>query len=312
MKSTASFNPVLSKMFNSFFVNPLGFIGLHLAPMFDTAEQAATYPVFPVGNFTDVPTLKQRAPGTPFQRSVPNISDDLYGCKNWGHETPVADENRKKYAKQIDADRAAMRRNAHVILFNHEIRVHTLFHSGSIASSSPATKWDDPASDPVADVKAVKQIIRAATGMVPNLLTIPETVKDKLSVHPKIRAIFPNYDGDIGVEQLRIAFGVASLKISGAIQNTAAEGQAASLADLWADDVVLSVSNPGQDLELPNAARTFHWTAAGESGGGDVGSFVETYRDDPIKSDVHRSLHHTDEKITGDGFAYMLTNVLTG
>lgn len=311
MKSSASFNPVLSAMFSAFLADYTGFVGLALAPIFSTAEQAATYPVFPAGNFTDVPVLKQRAPGTGFQRSVPNVSDDLYGCKNYGHETPVADENRRKYAKQIDADRAAMRRNAHVILFNHEVRVHTLFHSGSVASSSPGTKWDDPDSDPIADVKAVAQIIRAATGMRPNLLMIPEVVKDKLSVHPKIRAVFPQYNGDIGVEQLRIAFGIAQIKIAGAVQNTANEGQAATLADLWTDDVVLSVSNQGQDLELPNAARTFHWSAAGESGGGDAGSFVETYRDDTIKSDVHRSLHHTDEKITGSGFAYMLTNVLT-
>jgi hypothetical protein len=311
MKSSASFNPVLSKMFNAFFVDPAGFIGLQLAPLFITAEQAATYPVFPAGNFTDVPVLKQRAPGTGFQRSVPTISDDLYGCKNYGHETPVADENRKKYAKQIDADRAAMRRNAHVILFNHEVRVHTIYHSGAIASSSPATKWDDPESDPVADVKAIKQIIRAATGMTPNLLTIPEIVKDKLSVHPKIRAIFPNYDGDIGVEQLRIAFGIPMLKIAGAVQNTAAEGQVAALGDLWEDDVTLSVSSQGQDLELPNAMRTFLWGAAGESGGGEGGSYIETYRDDTVKSDIHRSLHHTDEKVTGEGFAYMLTDVLT-
>jgi hypothetical protein len=312
MKSSATFNPVLSAMFNQFFVNPAGFVGLRLAPIFTTGEISASYPVFGKANLVNVPTLKVRAPGTPFQRSTGSISDDQYSCRNYGHETPVADEIRKKYAMQIDADRAGMRRNAHTILVNHEQRVASLFGGGGITNSTPSVKWDVYAtSDPLADVKAAKAVIWAQTGLEPNTLTLPKLVADKLALHPKIRAIYPTFNGPITQEMLRAAFEIDKLHIASGVVNTANEGQAISIGAIWGNNVFLSVSNEGQDLELPNAARTFLWNAAGEGGGGEAGSFVETYRDDTIKSDVHRSLHHTDEKLCGADFVYRLNNVLT-
>jgi hypothetical protein len=312
MKSSATFNPVLSALFNQFFVNPAGFVGVRLAPIFTTGEISASYPVFGKANLVNVPTLRVRAPGTPFQRSTGSISDDQYACRNYGHETPVADEIRKKYAMQIDADRAALRRNAHTILVNHEQRVAALLSGGGVANSTPTVKWDVFAtSDPLADVKAAKAVIWSATGLEPNTMTVPKLVADKLSLHPKVRALYPQYNGPITQEMLRVAFEVEKLYIASGVVNTANEGQAISIGSIWANNVILSVSNEGQDLELPNAARTFLWSAPGESGGGEAGSYIETYRDDTIKADVHRSLHSTDEKLCGPDFVYRLSSVLT-
>ncbi|MDR1279340.1 MAG: major capsid protein [Opitutaceae bacterium] len=310
MKSTATFNPVLTALFNGYFVKPEDFVGLKLAPLFRTAEQSATYPVFGRENLLNVPTLRQRAPGTPYQRSVPSISDDKYATKDYGHEVPVADETRKKYAKQIDADRAAIRRNAHTILVNHETRVHDLITGPGVTHrASPATKWDVYAtSDPLADVKAAVRVIDIESGLRPNTLTLSRTVADKLTLHPKIRQLFPTYNGPITEEMLRTAFEIERVLIAGGKTNTAAEGRTMSINYLWGDDVVLSVSDDTQDLEAPNAARTFLWTE--ESGGDVAGSYVETYRDETIKSDVHRTNHHTDEKLTGKDFIYLLEDVL--
>lgn len=311
MKSTATFNPVISSLFNGYFVNPDGFVGLKLAPIFRTGEQSATYPVFDRENFVNVPTLRERAPGTPFQRSVPRISDDKYSTKNYGHETPVADETRKKYAKQIDADRAGIRRNAHTILVNHEIRVHALYTGPSVTHrASPASKWDDyQNSDPIGDVKAARRVIDVEGGLVPNTLTISQTVADRLTLHPKIRQLFPTHNGPVTEQMLQVAFEIQRVLIAGGKVNTAAEGQALNIDYLWGDLAILSVSVDNGDLEEPNAARTFLWTE--ESGGDVAGSFVETYRDETIKSDVHRSYHHTDEKITGKDLIYLLEDVLS-
>lgn len=312
MKSSATFNPVLTAMFNQFVVNAPGFVGLRLAPIFRTGEQSATYTVFPRANHVNVPVLKQRAPGTNFQRSVGEISDDLYACKNYGHETPVADETRRKYAKQIDADRASMRRNANTILVNHERRVNALVNGGGISNSTPGVKWDVFAtSDPIGDVKAAAGIVELESGIRPNLLTIPRLVADKLTQHPKIRALFPTYNGVITEEMLRVAFEIEKVAIAGVVQNSAAEGMATQLGYLWGTNIYLTHSEDTQDLEAPNAFRTFLWDVPGESGGGDVGSYIETYRDDTIKSDVHRSLHHTDEKLTSAAMVYRLNTVLT-
>lgn len=312
MKSSATFNPVLSALFVGFFSNPTGFVGLRVAPLFNTGEISSTYPVFGKKNLVNAPKLKKRAPGTPFQRSTGEISDDNYACSQFGHETPVADETRLKYAKQIDCDRAALRRNANTILVNHEQRVAALYAGGGITNSTPSVKWDVFAtSDPIGDVKAAATVIWINTGLRPNTLTMSQLVADKLSLHPKVRALFPQYNGTISTEMLRVAFEIEKINIAGGVVNSANEGAAVSLASIWGNNVILSVSNEGQDLELPNAARTFLWAAPGQSGGGDVSSFIETYRDDTIKSDVHRSLHSTDEKLCGADFVYRLNNVLT-
>jgi hypothetical protein len=311
MKTTATFNRVLTSVFNAYYASAEGYVGLRLAPLFRTAEQTATYPVFKKENFLNFPRLRQRAPGTPFQRSTAGISDDMYSCRNYGHETPVADEDRKKYASILDADKSAISRNAEVILINHELRVRDKLLESLLPRATPGALWDDYAdSDPIGDVKAAISAVEDACGLRPTTITLSQRIADKLSAHPKIRSYFPTHNGPMTNEMLRVVFGIDRMLIAGAKENTAAEGQPLSVGHLWGKDVFLTVTNEGQNLELPNVARTMLWTAPGESGGGEAGSYIETYRDDSIKSDVHRSLHHTDEKITGADFGYILTGVI--
>lgn len=310
MKSNVSRNPALTATFSKFIAASVGFVGMRLAPIFNAGQQAAFYYVFDRENFLNIPRLQARAPGTPYSRTVMKLSDATFACKNYGHETPVADEERLKYAVAFDADQSAVRRNAHIILFNHEIRVKAIFDSNGVPNSTPAVKWDafaNAASDPVGDVKTAKRVIQVNCGIMPNTLTLSQTVADKLSEHPKIKALFANTDGNVTREQLRKAFEVDHLEIAGSVENIAAEGQALNPAFLWGDNVILAVTNPSQDLQAPNAARTFVW----QGGGGDAGSRVESYREDNVDADIHRSKHHTDERIIGAEMSYRFNAVLT-
>lgn len=313
MKTNATFNRVLTTVFNAYFIDASGYVGTRIAPIFRTGEQSAQYPVFTKETVLNIPKLRKRAPGTPFQRSVAGVSDDRYSCHNYGHETPVADEDRLKYANIFDADKAAARRNAAIILANHEVRVHDGLKASLMPRATPAKKWDayaDADSDPLGDVRAAINSAEDACGLRPNTITLSRRIVDKLSLHPKIRAFFPTLNGTLTAEMLRALFEVDTMLIAGAKENTAAEGQPISVGHIWGKDVFLTVTHEGQDLEKPNAMRTMLWTAPQESGGGEVGSYIESYRDDTIKSDVHRSLHHTDEKVTGVDFGYILENVL--
>lgn len=314
MKSNVTRNPALTATFNKFVASAAGFIGLRLAPIFKTGEQAAFYYVFDRENFLNIPRLAARAPATPYGRTTMKLSDAAYACRNYGHEVPVADEERAKYAVAFDADQAAIRRNAHIILFNHEVRVKTLFDSNGVPNSGVTVKWDDFAdadSDPVGDVKAAKRVIAINCGIEPNTLAMPKLVYDKLTDHPKLKAFYTNTDGPLTREQIRKAFEVDSLEIAGAVENVANEGQALNPAYLWGDNVYLAVVNPSQDMQAPNAARTFQWNVAGGSGGGEIGSLVESYREDNVDADIHRIKHHTDEKLTGAEMSYRLNDVLT-
>jgi hypothetical protein len=132
MKSTATANPVMTGHAVEFMRNPMGFVALLLFPAFSSAEQSAQYYKWLKGNSLNIPQNIQHAPGTPFSRSMPSISDDTYVCKDYGHETPVPDEIRKKYKNRINADIAAVRRNIEIIKVNHELRVKTLATSGAV------------------------------------------------------------------------------------------------------------------------------------------------------------------------------------
>lgn len=314
MKSNVTRNPALTATFNKFVASAAGFVGLRLAPLFKTGQQAAFYYVFDRENFLNIPRLSARAPGTPYGRTVMKLSDATYGCKNYGHEVPVADEEREKYAVAFDADQAAIRRNGHIILFNHEVRVKTLVDGAGVPTSNVGVKWDayaNAASDPIGDVKAAKRVIQVNCGIAPNTLVMSQQVYDVLTEHPKLKAIYTNTDGPLTREQVRKAFEVENLEIAGAVENIANEGQALNPAYLWGDNVYLAVTNQSQDLQAPNLARTFQWNVAGMGGGGEVGSLVESYREDAVDADIHRIKHHTDERLVGAEMGYRLGDVLT-
>jgi hypothetical protein len=309
LQSNALLNTTLSVLLQEYFLNPEYYIGLKIAPLFRTAEQTANYPVFGKENLLRIPSLRPRAPGTPFPRSSYTLSADKFSCANFGHETPVADEERKMYDKYIKADAVAVKRNARIIVHNHERRVRDLLHSATIPHATAPTAWDDPASDPVEDVRAIRAAIRAACGIEPNTLTLTRETLDKLATHPQIRAINPTFNGPITEEMVRTALAIKTLLIADAPEALTPEGQPVTVGNLWGANAYFTVTNPGEDLQAPNALRTFLWTA--ESGGGEAGSYVETYRDDTIKADVHRSYHWTGEKVTGPELVYRLESVLT-
>ena len=311
LPNEAVFNPVLTALFKKYVFKKTDYIGTRIAPIFLAALASATYPVFDVKFFTSAPALKPRQPGDKFQRSQIPLSDDRYNCTNYGHETVVPDEKRQTYASFFDADAAAIEKNAQTILQSHEIRVNALLTGPSVTNvSTPTTLWDNyTASDPVADVKTAIRAVELQGGLTPNTLTLGKHVADVLTLHPKIRAIFPFYNGPITEEQLRIAFQVENILIAKAKKNTVNEGQGDSLGYIWGNDAFLTVSEESSNLDAPNAARTFVF--GGQSGGGEAGSYVESYRDNSIASDVHSTKHMTDEKLTGPGFIYRLESVLS-
>ncbi|MBI5771911.1 MAG: major capsid protein [Verrucomicrobia bacterium] len=229
MKSSVTHNPALSATLNKYYVDSAGFVGLTLAPLFRSGEQAAFYYVFDRENFLNIPRLAARAPGTPYVRSSMKLSDATFACKNYGSEIPVADEERKKYAVAFDADQAAIRRNGLIMLFNHEVRVKAIYDAAGVPHANAPVKWDDfanAASDPVGDVKAAKRVIQVNSGLMPNVLAMSQTVYDKLTEHPKVKGLYPFADGPLTRDQIRKAFEVDQLIIAGAVENSAAEGQA--------------------------------------------------------------------------------------
>jgi hypothetical protein len=62
-----------------------------------------------------------------------------------------------------------------------------------------------------------------------------------------------------------------------------------------------------QDVRRPTIARTFHWTGDGS----EIDGRVETYRDEPVRSEIVRVRHQTAEKVMHVQAGHLLSNITT-
>ncbi len=308
MTSSATLNTVLTAMAVKFMQDSKNFVGLRLFPLFLTGEQSASYYVLDEENMLNIPRNIQRAPRSAYSRGLMKISADTYNCREYGHEEPVDDRERKKYARSFDADASAMRRAMNILMVNHEVRVKDKATSGAVPTSSPSTKWDASGSDPMADIETARANIHKNTGMEANTMVVSRDVFNILKEHEIIAdKIKYSERAIITPDILAAVFGVEQFLVAGTIENTAQEGQTITPNYIWGDSVVLAHVEDTADLMAPNFGRTFGWV--GEVG--TDGVVVETYRQDVIRSDVHRARQDVDEKIIGAKAGYHLSNVLT-
>lgn len=307
MKSSATANPVLQVTAVKYLQDTAGFVATKLFPRFSAGLQSASYYVFNKENMLNVPLNIQRAPSAPFSRSQMVLSDDTFNCRDYGHEEPVDDRERKKYASSLDSDNAAIRRCTNVILINQEKRVFTKATSASVPTATPSYKWDNYSdSNPIYDVDVGKNAVRLACGLFVNMMTFSYPTFLVLKEHPKIiDKIKYSQRGVVTAEILAEVFGVDQIAIAGATINTAAEGQTVTPADIWSDNVVLSHVETAMDLMAPNFGRCFQWDGIV----GPDGVIVQSYREDKIDSDVHRVRQDQDEKLVGPECGYNISDV---
>lgn len=307
MQNTATANPVLTGHYVKFARDPMGFVAEAIAPTFNTGLQSAQYYVFTKDNMLHVPRNIGRAPGAPHQEVGLMLSDDNYFCENYGIKIPVPDEDRKKYAAFIDADIAAMRRVSDIIKVNRELRVKALATDlATVPNAGILVGWDNPAANPKTDSDVAKEAIRKGIGLRANTMVISESVRLALSQNNAVRAAFQlAINGAVTLDMLKAYFQIENIVVAGTVLATSKEGQALTADDIWGDDVLFAHVEPGQDLMLPNFARTMNWTDVGS-----VEGQVETWRDADRKSDVHQVDHCTDEKLTSAEAGYLLTNAL--
>ncbi|MEM1085942.1 MAG: hypothetical protein AAGI48_17670 [Verrucomicrobiota bacterium] len=302
---TPLLNPVLTGI-GSRFMAGLPLVGRRIAPIVPTQLHSAAYYVYDTSNFVDVPTDIRRSPSAGFKRLKSQLSDDTFLCKDYGIEEPLDQMEIAMYASIFSADRSGMERAIRVVALNHEIRVRDLARAAT-QTSTPTVKWNAGGSSIVADIQAAKNLIRSKIGVLPNLLTLPYNVYIALRNSDEIKDYFVNSDGLVTKAQLESVLEV-EIQVSGDLINTAAEGQDASIADVWEDEAFLSYSVTSADIKSLNFARTYNWTAL--KGSGTAGISTYTYDQDEIDSRVVRARQFTDEKVVADGAGYYFSNVL--
>lgn len=121
---------------------------------------------------------------------------------------------------------------------------------------SGTSRWSDSTSDPVADVEAAKEAIRASTGKRPNVLVMGAAVMSKLKQHGKIIDRIKYTGRDVPTPELLASlFGVQKVLAGEAVYANDAD----VFTDVWGKDVVLAYT-PSASLAqqgLPSYGYTY-------------------------------------------------------
>lgn len=205
-----------------------------------------------------------RAPGTAFKRIQFGYQGKPYALENHGIETVIPRENLHdaRVVPGIDLATRSLNLNMSVSELRLEYDQAVLarnaanYGANNKVTLSGTDKWSDYTnSNPIADVKAGKEAIRAETGMYPNVIEIPALVMSVLTEHPKIlEKIKYTQTAVVTAELLARVF-----KVDKVIEGKAIGFDDAGVSiDFWGTDVILAyVPQVASTMEEPSYGYTY-------------------------------------------------------
>ena len=291
LSTNATFNPILSEALNKIGENR--FVGTKILPVRDVALKNGVYPVFGDAQF-DNDASKVRSPGTMFPRRDFGYEQDSYSCLQYALEGVLPDEDETEANENgiSDVTGALAQKLQRDLMVGHERRVASLMASaGFNATNATDIMSDASTAKPIKDIQNAVERLNA-NGFYDNLFVIIEqSIYNDMLNTDDVRGIFNGNGQYTSPEVLASAMGVDGFIVCPTRFNSADKGATASRTKIWATDEYYVGQIQGGDFSSGGFGRTL---AFGEGGGVFT---AETYRDEPIKSDVLRVYNTVDEKV---------------
>lgn len=270
-------------------------------------QEAGKFNVYPVGYFWRDEAKVRPLGGRPVQVSY-NVEDGNYNAEEWALEHVLDDRTRRNSRNQANLDRNAVRLlTGKQMIRADRLWVQNFFATGkwgmevSGAGSNGVDqflRWDDAASTPISDIEDYKELIRAATGMEPNVLVLGSDVRKALKNHPDfIERIKYSEIPNINNAMLANLFEVENVRTARAMYNSADErlpGDPAGTNLTYIADpkaFLLAYIDPNPTLDSPTAIANFSWDGLVPGQTNDMGGVISRGRDDRAYSDWFHSRH---------------------
>lgn len=289
------------------------YIGLRLAPVFETGEKSSDYAKVPIEALL-VPQKTKRAARSKYNRSDWTFETGTYNCQDNGWEELMDDEEVRQYRYLIDAESVAVQRAVNIILMNHEIRVAALaFNTSNWGKTDVTTEWTTAATaTPHKDVTVTGiAAFKAVAGVLPNIGACSDTVLRTLlntdELKDALKYTNPIEMGGTEAQKAAVAmyFGLDEILVGAGSKSVTKKGQSASPTDIWDDEYFgLYRVESGMDLRNPQAMRTFLWTDDSPTT-----LVTEEYREEQSRGSVYRVRHNVDEAQIFAGAGYLLGNI---
>jgi hypothetical protein len=332
-----NFVPRLTTMAIGYLPDMNQFIGRRMFPNLTVGAQSFEYNIFPRGEWLRPQGKKlanaEAAPlgGFKFDKGLGSV--DEYGvAANWtnrdlnnaevGGISSVQLKNMKTLFVTFQAVLALEIDMANLVRTDAN---WTLVKTG--VASAPSTnqflQWNDPASDPVSNVKAWKLEMLLSVGQEPNRFQITQEILNALSEHPDIidRVKYTGTSDSpakVNLQSIQALFEIDNMTVPKSVQNTAQEGAADAIAFIWGKDAFLYFAPDAPSIEQPSAAYRFSWGAAdGYTGpqpfGRGVnaeGLYIANYVTNRPSAEWVESRWYTVPKVTGAGLGIRLKTVV--
>jgi hypothetical protein len=286
------------------------FIGTQVLPIFGTKKKSSIFPAITRESITREADTK-RAPRGNYNRDGFSAKDKQYNCEEFGLEGALDDGERTLYASDFDAELTTVQIVTRRVLQAQERRISglvfntTTFTGAQLYTDNTATPWTSASTDVIAQVRAIREKVRANCGLDPNTLIFSKANLDRLLnnnvVKECIKYVARLTEAEI-LNALSDILGVQKILVGRGIYNTAKEGKAFVNGDIWNATyaMVAVIGNPNR-LSDPSVGRTFLWNADSPEN-----ATVEQYRDDASRSDIFRVRQQVDEIIIDPYFAHLM------
>lgn len=297
-----------------------GFISHRILPVFEASKQSASFGRIKLKELLQNRETTRNSSGG-YSRGKWEFEDDSYATREHGFEEPVDDRDSEIYGEYFDAEMVAAEIAQDTVLRNREKRVAGKIFDPTVWTGSSLThnvthEWDDAANAvPVTDVNTAVQKVWDNCGLWPNAIIFNRSVFRNLRNCASVKAEIASsgagssqVQGKITVQQIAELFDLPMVLVAGSAKNIADKGLDASISHIWSSEYAMvariAMTN---NLKEPCLGRTLHWGGDGSQ----IGTAMESYRDETVRANIIRARHEVDEKILYVEAAVLLDNVTT-
>jgi hypothetical protein len=337
---TQNFSPRLTNMAIGYLPNQSMFIGRRVFPGLGVGASTGEYNILPRGEW-----LRPQAKKLANYEAPPvggfKFDKGLYSVDEYGISKPWTQRDLNAAAVGgIGATRFA-NMNTEFVTFQAHLALEidiaavvrtaanwTVSKTGVTTITDAAVqflKWSDPASDPIAYIKALKMTMQLSTGFRPNKMLMSQSVLDALSEHPdlidRVKYTGSNSSpGKVNRQSIAELFEIDEILVPEGVQNTAQEGAADNISWIWGNDVFLFYAPAAPSIELPSAGYRFNWTGAADSDGvgpapfggrvNSEGLYIARYNTSRPAAEWVESRWYTVPKVTAPGLGILLVGAV--
>lgn len=209
----------------------------------------------------------QRAPGENTRRVRFGYAGSAYALVDYSLEglVPIEVEEEATNGPGIDLGAGAIGEVSAIMALRLEkqsadlARTAASYGTNNKVTLAGSDQWSDfgATSDPIDDIEAAKEAVRAATGKRPNTIVLGAMVFAKLRNHPKVIERIKYTGRDVAtVELLAALFGVQRVVVGDSIYSNDA---GTAFTDVWGKDVIVAYTNlaSAQSGGLPSYGYTY-------------------------------------------------------